>query len=149
MDVVICYPSNCSIFPWLQLADFNCHQIIIIWPSDAIWWHGPGSTLAQVMACCLKAPSHYLHQCWLIFKGVLWHSLESNIAISMCSEITLLKLLPHLPGANESTHSYRFFFIQIWWKEHFIIQFSAIFSSQNFAHGMRTLLTTDTFYHNS
>ena len=24
-----------------------------------------GSTLAQVMACCLTAPSHYLNQCWL------------------------------------------------------------------------------------
>ena len=25
-----------------------------------------GSILAQVMACCLLAPSHYLNQCWLI-----------------------------------------------------------------------------------
>ena len=25
------------------------------------------STLAQVMACCLMAASHYLNQCWLIF----------------------------------------------------------------------------------
>ena len=33
-----------------------------------------GSTLAQVMACCLTAPSHYLNQCWLIIHGVLWHS---------------------------------------------------------------------------
>ena len=36
-----------------------------LWPSDAIWWHRSGSTLAQVMAWCLKAPSHYLNQCWL------------------------------------------------------------------------------------
>ena len=36
-----------------------------LWPSDAIWWQS-GSTLAQVMACCLTAPSHYLNQCWLI-----------------------------------------------------------------------------------
>ena len=28
-------------------------------------WHRPGSTLAQVMACCLTAPRHYLNQCWL------------------------------------------------------------------------------------
>ena len=27
---------------------------------------GSRSTLAQVMACCLMAPSHYLNQCWLI-----------------------------------------------------------------------------------
>ena len=27
-------------------------------------------TLAQVMACCLTAPSHYLNQCWLIIGRV-------------------------------------------------------------------------------
>ena len=35
-------------------------------PSDAIWQQRSGSTLAQVMACCLTAPSHYLNQCWLL-----------------------------------------------------------------------------------
>ena len=30
-------------------------------PSNAIWRHRSGSTLAQVMACCLTAPSHYLN----------------------------------------------------------------------------------------
>ena len=34
-----------------------------LWPSDAIRWHRCGSTLAQVMAGCLTAPSHYLNQC--------------------------------------------------------------------------------------
>ena len=48
-------------------------------PSDAIWRHRSGSTLAQVMACCLTAPSHYLNQCWLISK-VQWHSPEGNFA---------------------------------------------------------------------
>ena len=37
-------------------------------PSDTIWRHRSGSTLAQVMACCLTAPSHYLNQCWLIIS---------------------------------------------------------------------------------
>ena len=37
-------------------------------PSDAIWRNKFGSTLAQVMACCLTAPSHYRNQCWLISK---------------------------------------------------------------------------------
>ena len=49
-----------------------------LWPSDAIWWHRSGSTLAQVMACCLTAPSHYLNQCWLIINEVQWHSYLSN-----------------------------------------------------------------------
>ena len=33
-------------------------------PSDVIWRQRSGSILAQVMACCLMAPSHYLNQCW-------------------------------------------------------------------------------------
>ena len=45
-----------------------------LWLSDTIWWHKFGSTLAQVMACCLMAPNHYPNQCWFIIKGVLWHS---------------------------------------------------------------------------
>ena len=39
-------------------------------PSDAIWRHRSGSILAQLMACCLTAPSHYLNQCWLIINKV-------------------------------------------------------------------------------
>ena len=34
-----------------------------LWPSDCILQHKTGSTLVQVMACCLMAPSHYLNQC--------------------------------------------------------------------------------------
>ena len=34
-----------------------------LWPGDTIWRHRSGSTLAQVMACCLMAPSHCLNQC--------------------------------------------------------------------------------------
>ena len=47
------------------------------WYSDAIWRHRSGSTLAQVMACCLMAPSHYLNQCWLNIYVALWHSAEN------------------------------------------------------------------------
>ena len=49
-----------------------------LWPSDAIWGQRSGSTLAQVMACCLMAPSHYLNQCWLITNGALWYSPYKN-----------------------------------------------------------------------
>ena len=49
-----------------------------LWPSDAIWRHGSVSTLAQVMACCLMAPSHYLNQFWVMISAVLWHSPDSN-----------------------------------------------------------------------
>ena len=44
----------------------------ILWPiaSNAIWRQRSWSTLDQVMACCLTAPSHYLNQCWLIISKV-------------------------------------------------------------------------------
>ena len=47
-----------------------------LWSSNTIWWHGTGSTLVQIMACCLSAPNHYLNQCWLIISEALRHSLE-------------------------------------------------------------------------
>ena len=51
------------------------------------------------MAFCLTAPSHYLNQCWLIVKGVLWHWPKSML--TLCLEFTLSNFLPHLPGENE------------------------------------------------
>ena len=58
--------------------------------------HRCGSTLAQVMACCLTAPSHYLDQCWFIINEVSWHS----------------------PGRNsqEMLHIWRFFSLIPVWK---------------------------------
>ena len=50
-----------------------------MWPNDTTWWHKTGSTLAQVMACCLMATSHYLNQCWLIIREVPSHSSEGII----------------------------------------------------------------------
>ena len=49
-----------------------------LWPSDIIWHQESRSTLAQVMACCLTAPSHYLNQCWLMISEVLWQSPDRN-----------------------------------------------------------------------
>ena len=49
-----------------------------LWPSDTIWRHRAGSTLIQVIACCLTASSNYLHQCWLIISKVYWHLCESD-----------------------------------------------------------------------
>ena len=53
----------------LEYCGFNSLR-----PSDTIWRHRSGSKLAQVVACCLTAPSHYLNQCWLImnFTGSAW-----------------------------------------------------------------------------
>ena len=38
-------------------------EINSLWPSDAIWRQRSGSTLIQVVACYLMAPSHYLNKC--------------------------------------------------------------------------------------
>ena len=38
------------------------------WTSDHKWWHRSGSTSAQVMACCVMTPSHYLKHSWLIIN---------------------------------------------------------------------------------
>ena len=60
-----------------------CHHLASLGPNEFIqWllqkWSDTGSTLAQVMACCLMAPSHYLNQCWLIISKVLLLSCEGN-----------------------------------------------------------------------
>ena len=67
---------------WMHSArDISEEKIRIIinifWPNKAMWQHISKSILAEVMACCLTAPSHYLNQCWLISK-VQWHSSEMN-----------------------------------------------------------------------
>ena len=76
-----CYP-NC----YFTQIDFKqkltcCLRVNSLRPSDAIWQQRTGSTLAQVMACCLTAPSHYLNQCWLIISKVMWLSCEGNFTI--------------------------------------------------------------------
>ena len=64
-----------------------------LWPSDAIWWHRSGLTLAQVM----MAPS----QCWLGFiETLLWPIPQEVPKMSfhtMSLKYTLVKLLPHPP----------------------------------------------------
>ena len=60
---------------WLKLCKGSREiKVNSLWPSDTIWRQRSGSTLAQVMTCCLTAPSHYLNQCWLIISEVQWHA---------------------------------------------------------------------------
>ena len=76
---------------------------------DAMRLHRPGSTLAQIMAWCLRASSHYLNQCWQIISQVLWYSSEYNfphemlkISINNISfKITNWRLQPHHREDNE------------------------------------------------
>ena len=62
---------------WFHHAAKSYYELRVIkplQPSDAIWWHRSGSPLAQLMACCLTAPSHYQRWCWLIIRKVQRHS---------------------------------------------------------------------------
>ena len=67
---------------WILVQQLGACVIYSLWPIDAIRQHRSGSTLVQLMAWCLMAPSHYLNQCWLIISGVVWHSLETNFTRS-------------------------------------------------------------------
>ena len=70
--------SNKCVWPPCNKLFYLSFYLIVhinsLGPSDAKWRQGSRSTLVQVMACCLTAPSHYLNQCWLIITEVLWHS---------------------------------------------------------------------------
>ena len=52
------------------------HLLAVYWsvnslgPINAIWHWRSCLTRAQVMACCLTAPSHYLNQFWLLINRV-------------------------------------------------------------------------------
>ena len=49
-------------------AYWNCQSLTRCGLSDCLWQQRSGSALAQVMAWCLMAPSHYLNRCWLIIS---------------------------------------------------------------------------------
>ena len=49
------------------------HSFNSLWLNHTIWLQRMWSTLVQVMACCLTAPSHYLNWCWHIISKVHWH----------------------------------------------------------------------------
>ena len=64
---------------WLRC---DTTQLNSLGPSDTIWQHRSGSTLAQVMACWMMAPSHYLKPWGLLIREVMWHSSESMFTAS-------------------------------------------------------------------
>ena len=66
-----------AIFTYLVLMR-NVPFINSLWPNDTIWWQGSRSTLFQVMACCLMAPSHYLNQNIDLSSKVPWCSYEGS-----------------------------------------------------------------------
>ena len=89
-----------------------CNDLMLqlISPSDVIQRHTHGPTLAQVMATCLAASSHYPNQCLLIinlFCGIHMTTISHSFLKISIHDISLkntyLKVQPHLPGANDLT----------------------------------------------
>ena len=78
--VVVCFWNGIKCVVWyttiMYFANMKWHPVIWI---KLLLRHRSGPKLAQVMACCLKAPSHYQNQCWLSISKVLYHSSEDPI----------------------------------------------------------------------
>ena len=74
-----------------------------LWPSDAIWRHKSGSTLAQVMVCCLWAPNNYLKQSNIDLPEVL-----CGIQLREISQFYTLRKILNLPGTSELNNIFCF-----------------------------------------
>ena len=76
---------------YLMLRTFEFNSL---WHNEVMWRYRTGPTLAQVMACCLMTPSHYLNQCWLIIRKVQWidlRAISQNISQPSTTKIGLKK----------------------------------------------------------
>ena len=80
-----CFNCGLQAFQWDHSSNIfawfvgKYHPLLL---SNATWQQRTESTLVQIMACCLTAPSYYLNQrwwIWLIISEVLWHSHEGHI----------------------------------------------------------------------
>ena len=98
-----------------KIKDFSIHVFSLnsFWPGNAIWRQWSGSTLAQVMACCLTAPIHYLnHGDWSSVKssGISIRAISLEMPqpsiTKICLKITYLKFHSNFPMANELTFTY-------------------------------------------
>ena len=77
-DVIVMFPDFLASPGYQQQWCWHHFRFNSLWPNDAIWRHRSGSTLVQVMACCLTASSHYLSQCWLIISKIGLHPSDDN-----------------------------------------------------------------------
>ena len=90
-----------------ELESYTC-TFNSLCPSDTIRRQETESTLAQVMACCLTAPSHYLNHvdlssvryCGIHRRALSWEDLTIPISKTRL-KITFLESHSDLSGANE------------------------------------------------
>ena len=97
----------------IESVQLGCALFNSFWPSDVIWWQGSTSTLAQVMACYLTAPSHYLTNVDISVRssGIHLRAILQEITQPSVTEISLkityLKFHSNLPRVNELTVTHR------------------------------------------
>ena len=88
----------------------HCILFNSLGPSDTIWRQRFGSTLAQVMACCLTAPSHY--GAWnnvdlssvrsrIIHLRASSQEIPQPLITEIIWKIKYLKCHSNFPGTNE------------------------------------------------
>ena len=84
---------------WGMLAR---RSLNFLWSNDAIWRHRSGSTFAQVMACSLTAPGHYLNQRWFIIHQMAISQQAHEItSYRRSSKLLRLRMKLHTQGTNE------------------------------------------------
>ena len=132
-----------------ELCDTSCFNSLQC--SDAIWHQICWSTLVQVMAWCLMAPSHYLNQCWLIS---MWSSgIHSKITFAWILKISIPSfMLP--PMTTMSASFFLLFHVYInasqydntFCLPYFHVSNSALFSAQYFSTLILRRHSLDNFY---
>ena len=106
-------PNHCNSFGdlYMEISFAGSRSFNSLWPSEATWRQISGSTLAQVMACCLMAPSHYLSQCWLIISNILhraFYKIPLPPIVKISLKFTYLRFYSNIPGVNELNESQYF-----------------------------------------
>ena len=100
--------TNSQFLHWSWWFEFYLVFVNSLWPSEVKWWLRFGSTLFQVMAWCLMAPSHYLHQCWHssmkscgnCLRAISLEMVKTSI-LDTSLKITKSILQLHFPGTSE------------------------------------------------
>ena len=78
------WPQFSNVISWMKIMIIWLTHCGLVMPYGKIELgqhckNRTGSTLAQIMACCLMATSHYLNKYRLLVGTILWHSSEGII----------------------------------------------------------------------
>ena len=90
---------------WIFCKTNTITPIKSFWSSDTLRWQRSGSTLAQVTACCLTAPNHYLNQSVnssdIHIRAISQEMPQASITKNLFEKIMYLRFHSNFPGANE------------------------------------------------